>query len=45
MTRAGIALIMPVANRTSIEAGYNQWVWGKSARRYREPYLSVGYGF
>jgi hypothetical protein len=27
------------------EIGYNQWVWGVSARRYREPYLSVGHNF
>lgn len=27
------------------EAGYNQWVWGISARRYREPYLSIGRNF
>jgi len=45
MARAGVALIMPVAHRTDVEIGYNQWVWGKSARRYREPYLSVGYKF
>jgi hypothetical protein len=27
------------------EVGYNQWVWGVSARRYREPYLSIGHNF
>ena len=28
-----------------VEAGYNQWVWGESARRYDEPYLSLGRRF
>ena len=47
---AGIALVfkaivIPVARATSVEAGYNQWIWGKSARRYREPYVSVGRTF
>jgi len=45
MARAGVAIIIPVAHATNVEAGYNQWVWGKSARRYREPYLSLGYAF
>ncbi len=27
------------------EVGYNQWVWGRSARRYREPYLAIGRKF
>ncbi|MDX1503142.1 MAG: hypothetical protein R3325_12350 [Thermoanaerobaculia bacterium] len=28
-----------------VEAGFNQWVWGRSARRYQEPYLSIGRRF
>lgn len=27
------------------EAGYNQWIWGRSSRKYEEPYLSVGRRF
>ena len=27
------------------EAGYNQWIWGRSARKYEEPYLSLGRRF
>jgi hypothetical protein len=27
------------------EVGYNQWVWGRSARRYHEPFVSVGRSF
>jgi hypothetical protein len=28
-----------------VEAGYNQWIWGRSARKYEEPYLSLGRKF
>jgi hypothetical protein len=45
MSRAGIGIVLPVARATNVEVGYNQWIWGKSARRYREPYVSVGYNF
>lgn len=27
------------------EAGFNQWVWGRSARKYEEPYLAFGRRF
>lgn len=27
------------------EVGYNQWVWGRSARRYSEPFLAIGRKF
>lgn len=27
------------------EAGYNQWVWGRSARQYGEPYFTFGRRF
>jgi hypothetical protein len=43
--RAGVGFIIPVRGRASLEIGYNQWLWGESARRYREPYLSVGRTF
>ena len=43
--RAGAGVIVPLYRGTSLEIGYNQWLWGESARRYREPYLSVGTRF
>jgi len=47
MGRIGVGIIAPLdsAGRWSVEAGYNQWVWGESARRYDEPYLSLGRRF
>ena len=47
MLRAGIGLYVPIDKKENfvIEAGYNQWLWGRSARRYREPYLSLGMRF
>jgi len=27
------------------EGGFNQWVWGRSARKYEEPYISIGRRF
>jgi hypothetical protein len=29
----------------AFEVGYNQWIWGHSARRYKEPYVAVGRSF
>lgn len=45
MGRAGIGIGIPLGRRVTVEAGYNQWVWGRSARRYKEPYISTGYRF
>lgn len=46
MARVGAGLIVPLGRTgTTLEAGYNQWIWGKSARQYDEPYLSLGYRF
>ena len=51
MGRVGVALYLPFGRARSdgggwgVEAGYNHWVWGRSARRYQEPYLSVGRSF
>jgi len=28
-----------------VEAGYNHWLWGRSARKYEEPYISLGRRF
>lgn len=33
------------SDRWWVEAGFNQWIWGRSARKYEEPYLSVGRRF
>jgi hypothetical protein len=27
------------------EGGFNQWVWARSARKYEEPYISIGRRF
>ena len=47
MARLGASFIVPVSRsgRTTVELGYAQWVWGISARRYREPFLSVNRTF
>lgn len=47
MAKAGVGLIIPVvpSRGLDLEVGYNQWIWGVSARRYREPYVSMGYRF
>ena len=47
MARLGASVLIPVnrQQRWYVEAGYNQWVWGRSARRYQEPFLSFGAGF
>ncbi len=46
MGRLGLSFLAPIGRSgTSLEVGYNQWVWGVSARRYREPYLSIGRTF
>lgn len=45
MLRAGLGVIVPLRGQFALEVGYNQWLWGESARRYQEPYLSVGTRF
>jgi len=47
MARLGVSFLAPLgrSGNTTVEVGYNQWVWGISARRYREPFLSVGRRF
>ncbi|MFL6262023.1 MAG: hypothetical protein ACJ76Y_20180 [Thermoanaerobaculia bacterium] len=47
MLKAGISVIVPLvpSRGLNLEAGYNQWLWGISARRYREPFLSLGVRF
>lgn len=47
MARLGISFIVPLGHKskTDLEVGYGQWVWGVSARRYREPFLSLSHRF
>ena len=47
MARVGGALMfaLDAERQWWIEAGYNQWVWGKSARQYDEPYVSFARSF
>ena len=41
----GVSFIVPLPKSCNFEVGYNQWLWGRSARRYREPFLSLGTRF
>ena len=45
--KLGAAVLVPFGPKKewAFEVGYNQWVWGHSARRYKEPYLSLGRSF
>jgi hypothetical protein len=49
MGRLGGGLIVPLplgsARSWSLEVGYNKWIWGRSARTYQEPYISIGHGW
>jgi hypothetical protein len=47
MGRLGASLMLPVdtGERWWLEAGYNKWVWGRSARQYNEPFVSFGRSF
>jgi hypothetical protein len=42
MFKAGVSWLVPIARsqRWYFEVGYNQWFWGRSARRYNEPFFS-----
>jgi hypothetical protein len=41
--RVGLSILAPLNRRETwvVEIGYDQWIWGRSARRYREPYISL----
>lgn len=44
MWRLGGGAIVPIGRTgMSVEAGYNHWMWGRSARRYQEPFFAVNY--
>jgi hypothetical protein len=48
MGRIGGGLIVPLplgpGRNWNVEVGYNKWIWGRSARTYQEPYISIGHG-
>lgn len=42
MWKAGVGLWVPLGGSPwSLDLGYDQWLWGRSARRYREPHLGI----
>jgi len=45
--KLGGSAIFPFGGKKewAAEIGYNQWVWGRSARRYKEPFVSIGRSF
>lgn len=44
--RLGAAWMVPLGRtRWTAEIGYGRWIWGRSARRYNEPYVAVGRSF
>ena len=45
--KLGGAAIVPFGGNRgwALEVGYNQWLWGRSARKYHEPYVSLGRSF
>jgi hypothetical protein len=46
MLRLGASLIwIAPGGRWSAEAGYGQWIWGRGARQYKEPFFAVGRAF
>jgi hypothetical protein len=47
MLRGGVGFLVPLDKdkRWTAEVGYNHWLWGKSARQYQEPYLSINRRF
>jgi protein XagA len=47
MMAVGVSLMRDFGReqRWWAEAGFNQWVWGRSARKYEEPFLAVGRRF
>ena len=46
MLRGSISLLWLInQGQWFAEVGYGQWLWGRGARQYKEPFLSVGRGF
>jgi len=40
MFRGGLSLLWPI-DKWVLEAGYNQWLWGRGARKYKEPFVGL----
>jgi hypothetical protein len=45
MLRLAGSLVVDVYGPLQAELGYGQWVWGQSARHYKEPFFALGTGF
>ena len=47
MGRVGASFIVPLgrSRKWSLTAGYNIWIWGRSARQYEEPFINIGRAF
>lgn len=47
MARTGLSLMRSFGanDRWTVEAGYNIWVWGRSARQYEEPFFGLTRSF
>ncbi|HTQ79019.1 MAG TPA: hypothetical protein VMM92_03405 [Thermoanaerobaculia bacterium] len=42
MFKAGVGLYVPLgASSWALDVGYDQWLWGRSARRYNEPHITL----
>ena len=41
----GLIVPLPIGggHNWNVEVGYNKWIWGRSARTYQEPYISIGH--
>lgn len=43
MLRGSVSLIWAIqGGKWNIEAGYGQWIWGRGARKYKEPFFTIG---
>lgn len=47
MARSGVSLYLPFGGEQQwgLEGGFNRWFWGRGARQYEEPFVSLGYRF
>jgi hypothetical protein len=41
--RGSVALILPITGAFSAQLGYGEWLWGRGARQYSEPFAAVYY--
>jgi hypothetical protein len=41
--RGSIALVLPLAGHFNAQLGYGEWLWGRGARQYQEPFAAVYY--